>query len=110
MLFRIPHAFVVASLLASAFAAPEGAVARKVSKCNTGTSKCCNTNQNSDPTAALASLGPLDLGLLAGVIGLIAFDCDSVLGASFSCEKQAVCCTNVSQNGLVNFGCTGIQI
>ncbi|KAJ6602459.1 hypothetical protein DFH09DRAFT_1068861 [Mycena vulgaris] len=110
MLFRIPHAFVVASLLASAFAAPEGAVARDTNKCNLGKSDCCNTVQSSNPLAVLAAVGPVAAALLAGVEGLIAFDCDSVLGLSTSCNKQAVCCTNTVQNGLINFGCTAIQI
>ncbi|KAJ6602458.1 hydrophobin [Mycena vulgaris] len=104
MLFRIPHAFVVVSLLASAFAAPATSCG------NLGKSDCCNTVQSSNPLAVLAALGPAAVGLLAGVEGLIAFDCDSVLGASISCNKQAVCCTNTVQNGLINTGCTAIQI
>jgi len=76
------------------------------SQCNVGSISCCNTvTSSSDPFAGLLSglLGiPLDLGALVGLSCL-----DLPLTAT-QCVGSPVCCTNFSQSGLINVGCTPV--
>ncbi|KAF8452326.1 hypothetical protein L210DRAFT_3384710, partial [Boletus edulis BED1] len=57
--------------------------------------------------AGLAGL--LGLGDILGNIGL---SCDPInvlgIGNGADCQEQAVCCTDVTQNGFLNFGCSPV--
>lgn len=79
-------------------------------QCSVGEAKCCSqviTDEGKKKTLA----GLLGFNNLVGDIGL---NCQQipVLGVSLQsiCKATPVCCTNVSQDGLVNVGCTSIPI
>ncbi|KAI5832649.1 fungal hydrophobin [Schizophyllum commune Tattone D] len=82
--------------------------------CSTGPVWCCNkteTTKNVDKgTTKLLGL----LGIVIGDIhGLIGLNCSplSVIGVGGnSCSAQTVCCDKTYQNGLVNIGCSPINI
>ncbi|KAJ3506338.1 hypothetical protein NLJ89_g6922 [Agrocybe chaxingu] len=105
---RFSAAFALAlPLLAAATAIP-----RADGSCNTGSTLCCNSVQNSSVTG-LAQLGGL-LGIdLGSITGLIALTCSplSLIGlGGNSCSAQPVCCTNNSFGGLLAFGCSPLNI
>ncbi|KAJ6617966.1 hypothetical protein B0H10DRAFT_1280710 [Mycena sp. CBHHK59/15] len=113
MLFRLSRALVVASLLAgTAFAAPKEARngGGGTSQCNTtGSPWCCNSVESLNAAGLGVILALLGVVLPADVTGLVGFGCLSVVDVP-NCSQQAVCCENVQQNGLVNFGCTPISL
>ncbi|KAN0075528.1 Fungal hydrophobin domain containing protein [Tylopilus felleus] len=102
----------VAALVAVAAAAPGALEARQSSQCSTGPVQCCDSTQESSATS-LSELGGL-LGLvLPSIEGLIGLDCSPItaLGVSGnSCTAQAVCCSNNNFNGLINLGCSPINL
>ncbi|KAL4255119.1 Hydrophobin [Pleurotus pulmonarius] len=101
---------VVAALAALAAATP--LAVRTDSKCNTGTVHCCNTVSKESSYEKSKVAGLLALGALKGIAGEIYSDCSplvTILGAS-SCSAQTVCCDNNKFNGLVNVGCTPINV
>ncbi|TFK65624.1 fungal hydrophobin [Pluteus cervinus] len=80
--------------------------------CNTGPIQCCNSVQNSTNTGVTSLLGTLGI-VLGEITGLIGFSCSplSILGGGGnSCSAQPVCCTNNQFNGLINLGCSPINI
>ncbi|KAF9234090.1 hydrophobin [Melanogaster broomeanus] len=79
-------------------------------ECNTGSISCCNnTYTSTDPT--LTSLAGLLGIVLPDVSGLFALGCTPlILGTGASCTQQPVCCTGNTFNGLINVGCTPINI
>ncbi|KIK80548.1 hypothetical protein PAXRUDRAFT_833459 [Paxillus rubicundulus Ve08.2h10] len=100
--------FAVASLAALAIA---GAV--PTSQCNTGSMQCCNNVQSASSLNQLFSyFGVIDA--LAGVTGNVGTDCTPITvvgtGSGADCTAQPVCCTDNQFNGLVNVGCTPINL
>ncbi|KAF9033162.1 hydrophobin-251 [Panaeolus papilionaceus] len=80
--------------------------------CNTGPVQCCNqlqTQAQSPYTSILALLG-VDLGPVTALIGANCSPLSVIAAAGNSCSTQPVCCTNVAMNGLVNVGCTPVNI
>ncbi|TFK64404.1 fungal hydrophobin [Pluteus cervinus] len=82
------------------------------SQCNVGSVSCCNQVQSSNDQGVqlLTSLLGIALG---GATGQVGINCTpvSVLGVGGnSCSAQPVCCTNNHFNGLVNVGCTPINV
>ncbi|KAF4562644.1 hypothetical protein EYR40_009872 [Pleurotus pulmonarius] len=99
----------VAAIAAVAAASP--LAARTDSKCNTGPVQCCNSMKSKDSSEGklVASLLHLDIGGVTGELGLQCSPVASLLGGS-KCSGQTVCCDNTKFNGLVNVGCTPINI
>ncbi|KAG6380040.1 hypothetical protein JVT61DRAFT_8120 [Boletus reticuloceps] len=55
--------------------------------------------------------GLLDLGDILGNIGMSCDPIDVLGGGSgANCQNQAVCCTNVAQDGFLNFGCSPVIV
>ncbi|KIK93357.1 hypothetical protein PAXRUDRAFT_12712 [Paxillus rubicundulus Ve08.2h10] len=103
--------FAVASVAALALA---GTVpAAPASQCNTGTVQCCNNYQSASAlNTALGSIGIVNA--LAGVTGNVGTDCTPITvvgtGSGASCSAQPVCCTSNQFNGLVNVGCSPVNL
>ncbi|KAF8837582.1 fungal hydrophobin [Paxillus ammoniavirescens] len=106
------HLLVGFAAIASAAPGSQALVARdNQAQCNTGPIQCCNQLF----TAGSASANSLGLGdALAGITGLLGTGCTPITvigtGSGSSCSAQPVCCTGNAQNGLVNIGCTPINI
>ncbi|EIW77381.1 hydrophobin [Coniophora puteana RWD-64-598 SS2] len=82
-------------------------------QCTTGTLSCCDNVQ--DTTNAADPLGQLGLGhLLDGITGQVGLQCTPItgigLGQSANCKQQPVCCDHNNFNGLLNLGCSPINI
>ncbi|KAG6337312.1 hypothetical protein ID866_1774 [Astraeus odoratus] len=103
---------VALSTLVAAAPAPESIVARDV--CSNGTLQCCGQTL----TANQASVNLLQ-GLLGVVVSpligpLLALSCSPItgigIGGGATCAQQAVCCEGTQFNGLVNVGCTAVNL
>ncbi|KAL1670823.1 fruiting body protein SC1 [Schizophyllum commune] len=106
---RFSLAILALPVLAAATAVPRGGAA----KCNSGPVQCCNTlvdTKDKHQTNIVGALLGLDLGSLTGLAGV---NCSpvSVIGVGGnSCSTQTVCCEGTQFNGLVNVGCTPINV
>ncbi|KAF8836398.1 fungal hydrophobin [Paxillus ammoniavirescens] len=101
----------IVAFAAVATAAPSALQARD--QCNTGSISCCSSTMAST-TTTLASLSSL-LGLsLPSIGGLIGLSCSSITGVGTGtgavCTQQPVCCSNNNYNGLINLGCSPINL
>ncbi|PPQ89208.1 hypothetical protein CVT25_001277 [Psilocybe cyanescens] len=97
-------------LLAAASAVPR--TDGPSNQCNTGPVQCCNTVLQSGTTSTNLILGLLGI-VLGPVTGLLGLNCTpiGVLGiGGNSCTAQPVCCTGNDFNGLVNIGCSPINL
>ncbi|KIJ21149.1 fungal hydrophobin [Paxillus involutus ATCC 200175] len=103
----------IVALAAVAMAAPSALEARGSSQCNTGPIQCCSSTMSSSTTtlAELSSLLGLSLPSIGGLIGL---SCSSITGVGTGtgavCTQQPVCCSDNTYNGLINLGCSPINI
>ncbi|KAF4582643.1 hypothetical protein EYR40_002566 [Pleurotus pulmonarius] len=111
---------VVLSVIATFAAATPAMLARGGggSSCAPSTSlKCCDHVGTFSEVSPY--INPLDLvGIIAALLGLVGqlfttvtlgLTCSGIdIGGS--CNSQTVCCENVVFNGLVNVGCTAIDI
>ncbi|ESK84730.1 hydrophobin 3 [Moniliophthora roreri MCA 2997] len=102
--------FTLAISASMVLAAPSGNT-----MCGNQTPHCCNEVTEAQNvgkhdvgplSGLLGSLGLVDI-VLNGVTGNVGLGC-SVLGNN--CQQQAVCCDNVTFKGLVNLGCSPINI
>ncbi|KAI9455832.1 hydrophobin 2 [Boletus coccyginus] len=109
MFSRLATLVPIAALVAVATATPGVVEARdSVSQCNTSDQYCCN-QQITQYTSAVSGV----LGVLNGLNLAGGATCSpiSVIGvAGNSCTQQPVCCSNNNFNGLVNVGCTPINV
>ncbi|TRM66679.1 fungal hydrophobin-domain-containing protein [Schizophyllum amplum] len=76
--------------------------------CTTGDQQCCNQVTSASDHSATTLLGLLGI-VLEDLNVLVGLGCTSVLGGG-SCNSQIVCCENNSWHGLINIGCTPIDI
>ncbi|KIJ06437.1 fungal hydrophobin [Paxillus involutus ATCC 200175] len=104
--------FTIASVAALALA---GAIpsTTPASQCNTGGLQCCNNVQSA--TSANAANPEWDLvSKVVGLAGNVGTSCTPItaigLGSGSSCTAQPVCCTGNTFNGLVNIGCTPVNL
>ncbi|KAH7919201.1 fungal hydrophobin [Leucogyrophana mollusca] len=112
MFARTSTAIVVSCFALLAVATP-ASVARQSSECNTGSISCCNSVQEADSSAVTSLLGLLGI-VLGDITGLVGLDCSPIsaigLGSGATCNQEPVCCTNDEYNGLINLGCSPINI
>ncbi|KAF8155772.1 fungal hydrophobin-domain-containing protein [Crassisporium funariophilum] len=81
-------------------------------QCNTGTISCCNSLQNASSSGITSILGLLGV-VVGSVTGQVGVNCSpiSVVGVGGnSCSAQPVCCTGNSFNGIINLGCSPINL
>ncbi|KAI9433886.1 hypothetical protein H4582DRAFT_952153 [Lactarius indigo] len=80
-----------------------------VSQCNTGPVQCCNTfTSTSNPLTALLS-GLLPIGAIIDPNLGVGLGCLPIL-SSIQCANAPVCCNGISQSGLINVGCSPINL
>ncbi|KAI5891620.1 fungal hydrophobin [Schizophyllum commune H4-8] len=80
--------------------------------CTTGSLSCCNQVQSASSSPVTALLGLLGI-VLSDLNVLVGISCSplTVIGVGGSgCSAQTVCCENTQFNGLINIGCTPINI
>ncbi|KIJ63785.1 hypothetical protein HYDPIDRAFT_91631 [Hydnomerulius pinastri MD-312] len=82
-------------------------------QCNTGAINCCNSVQTlSQANSILTQFNLVDAAAAVG--GLVGLTCTpiTVVGTGSGCtaQQQPVCCTNNNFNGLVNIGCSPINL
>ncbi|KAF9230910.1 hydrophobin [Melanogaster broomeanus] len=110
MFFRASTLLVpIVALAAVATAAPNTLEARQSSECDTGSAECCNGTYSSD-SATITSLVALLGIVLPDVSGLVGLGCTAIVGTAASCTQEPVCCTGNTDNGLINVGCTPINV
>ncbi|KAF9493696.1 hydrophobin 3 [Pleurotus eryngii] len=100
---------VVAALASLAVATP--LALRTDSSCNTESVKCCNSSEDAHTFKenVLAALIPIEIG---EITGKVYSQCSPIVGliGGTSCSGQTVCCENAKFNGVVNIGCTPINV
>ncbi|KAF4585058.1 NADH:ubiquinone oxidoreductase [Pleurotus pulmonarius] len=100
---------IIAALASLAVATP--LALRTDSRCNTESVKCCNRSEDAETfkKSALAALIPIEIG---DITGKVYSQCSPIVGliGGSSCSAQTVCCENAKFNGLVNIGCTPINV
>ncbi|KAF7419395.1 hypothetical protein PC9H_001985 [Pleurotus ostreatus] len=100
---------IVAALASLAVATP--LALRTDSRCNTESVKCCNKSEDAETfkKSASAALIPIKIG---DITGKVYSECSPIVGliGGSSCSAQTVCCDNAKFNGLVNIGCTPINV
>ncbi|ETW76644.1 fungal hydrophobin [Heterobasidion irregulare TC 32-1] len=108
--------FLGLALMVSATPAALKPVARDTipaSQCNTGDLQCCNTVENADSPSAAALLGLLGV-VVQGLDVLVGLTCTPItvigVGSGANCVQQPVCCENNNFNGLINIGCTPVNL
>ncbi|KAF8838083.1 hydrophobin [Paxillus ammoniavirescens] len=82
-------------------------------QCNTGSISCCNQVQSAQQASGLLTqLGLAAVAAAAG--GNVGLTCTpvTIIGTGSGCDatQQPVCCTGNQFNGLVNVGCTPINV
>ncbi|KAG9318026.1 fungal hydrophobin-domain-containing protein [Chiua virens] len=83
------------------------------SQCDTGSIQCCNSVYSSSDSTLTEIFGILNIEppSTSGDVGL---GCDPITalgsGSGASCTQQPVCCTDNQFNGLINIGCSPINI
>ncbi|KAG2742137.1 hydrophobin-3 precursor, partial [Suillus brevipes Sb2] len=100
----------VASLAVLAVATP---LSLRDGQCNTGSIQCCqHSTSTSNYNKAAQILGLVPIGAdVAGSVGLSCSPISAVgTGSGASCNQQPMCCSNNKMNGLVNVGCTPINL
>ncbi|KAG1758286.1 fungal hydrophobin [Suillus occidentalis] len=84
-------------------------------QCNTGEISCCNNSTSYESSAAQKAFDQVGLVDVEAVVGaFVGLECSgiSVVGTSSGCEanQEPLCCEDNSYNGLVNLGCTPINV
>ncbi|EIW77400.1 fungal hydrophobin [Coniophora puteana RWD-64-598 SS2] len=81
-------------------------------QCNTGSASCCNSVQNASDVSSTFDL--LGLGaILEGLTGQVGLNCSplDILGSGAGqCNQEPVCCTGNTFSGLINLGCSPINL
>jgi len=82
-------------------------------QCSTGPVQCCNSVESSSSENSSKTLGLLGI-VLQGLDIPVGLNCSPIsvlgLGSAGSCAAQTVCCDNNNFNGLINLGCSPINL
>ncbi|KAL1731887.1 fungal hydrophobin SC3-like protein [Schizophyllum commune] len=80
--------------------------------CSSGPVQCCQTSQSADSQGAAGLLGLLGVVLqdVTALIGLSCTDVNVLGGGGSECSAQTLCCENNHFDGLINLGCSPINI
>ncbi|KAG2123822.1 fungal hydrophobin [Suillus clintonianus] len=84
-------------------------------QCNTGAISCCNSVTTYDSPEAQKAFNQTGLVDVAAVVNaFVGLSCSgvTVIGTSSGCEanQEPLCCEDNKYNGLVNLGCTPINV
>ncbi|KAG2153624.1 hydrophobin [Suillus bovinus] len=102
--------FAVVFLAALAVATP---LTLRDGQCNTGNVQCCESaTTTSEYNASARRNGLAELPTtLSGYVGQSCTPLGiAALSSGASCRQQPMCCSNNQMNGVVNVGCTPINI
>ncbi|OAX40579.1 fungal hydrophobin [Rhizopogon vinicolor AM-OR11-026] len=108
----------ITSLAILAIATPRPHARGDSSQCDTGSIQCCQKTETVSfiprrPYNSLASLLGL-LPIVGNIPGDIGLGCSPIsvvgLGQGSSCTQEPVCCSNQQYNGLINVGCSPINL
>ncbi|KAG6329600.1 hypothetical protein ID866_9489 [Astraeus odoratus] len=103
--------FALSALVAAA-PAPESIVARDV--CSNGNLQCCGQTLDANQSNANLLTGLLGIVISPLVGPLLALNCSPLtvlgVGGGATCTQQAVCCQGTQFNGLINVGCTAVNL
>ncbi|OJA10622.1 hypothetical protein AZE42_05701 [Rhizopogon vesiculosus] len=103
----------ITSLAILAIATPRPLARGDSSQCNTGSIQCCQKTETVDEYNSLAPLLGL-LPIIGNIPGDIGLGCSPIsvvgLGQGSSCTQEPVCCSNQQYNGLINVGCSPINL
>ncbi|EGO30078.1 hydrophobin [Serpula lacrymans var. lacrymans S7.9] len=111
MIARISALFMFALLAVASPARRDNTV----NQCNTKSIRCCDSMTDSkssdfDPKP-FATLLKLDVSQITGQIG---FKCSPItavgVGGGSSCKSEPVCCTNNQYDGIINIGCSPVNV
>ncbi|KAH7910899.1 hydrophobin [Hygrophoropsis aurantiaca] len=83
------------------------------SQCNTGPVQCCDSTHDAKDEKVSGLLGFLgiDTGSIVGSVGLGCSPISVVgVGSASTCNQEPVCCSNNTFNGVINVGCSPINI
>ncbi|KAF7440121.1 hypothetical protein PC9H_000465 [Pleurotus ostreatus] len=77
--------------------------------CSTGPVQCCNdlVDRSNHTVGILIGLLGIVLGPVTGLFGL---GCSPLLGGGAKCQSQTVCCSDNKFSGIINIGCSPINI
>ncbi|KAH9475271.1 Fruiting body protein SC1 [Psilocybe cubensis] len=80
--------------------------------CNTGDVQCCNTSYAAGTSEAnfLGSLVNVVAGAITGQVGINCSPLSVIAAGGNVCSTQPVCCTSNHYNGLINLGCTPVNL
>ncbi|KAI6024248.1 hydrophobin-251 [Pisolithus marmoratus] len=105
----------LAAVITASFAVLAAATPVEVrdGQCNSGSIYCCNSLQDASSSTVTTLLGLLGVAL-GSVTGQVGLNCSPItalgVGSGASCTSQAACCTGDSFNGLINVGCSPINL
>ncbi|KAG2155292.1 hydrophobin [Suillus bovinus] len=106
-------AFVVGTSAVPTLSARDNSTCSTGAQCNTGTVSCCDTTYESNSPKLSRIISVLNISL-DPVEGSVAMGCSplSVIGAGSGavCTQQPVCCSGNTYYGLINIGCSPINI
>ncbi|KAH0835039.1 hydrophobin [Lanmaoa asiatica] len=105
----VPHPLCLLFFIPLAYSGP---LIPRNPHCTTGSVQCCQSVQSAGSPVVTALAGLLDgLPLLQGdtQVGLA---CSGITGAGSgtSCKSTSVCCNSTHYNGLINVGCSPIDL
>ncbi|KIJ67313.1 hypothetical protein HYDPIDRAFT_148811 [Hydnomerulius pinastri MD-312] len=83
------------------------------SSCDTGSLQCCNSVTNTNEKPGLGGLLSM-LGFVTDATTGLGLGCSPIsaigTGQGAVCQQQPVCCSNNDYTGLVNIGCSPINL
>ncbi|KAG2140577.1 hydrophobin, partial [Suillus clintonianus] len=87
---------------------------RDSSQCDTGNIQCCDRTQPVDQYNNNATMFG-GIPIAADVLGDVGIDCTPItiiglFASGANCFQQPVCCSNETYDGVINIGCTPINI
>ncbi|KAG1796106.1 hydrophobin [Suillus subaureus] len=102
--------FTVVFLAALAVASP---LTLRDGQCNTGNIQCCQSYTSTSDYNKMANLRGV-AEIAAGIAGKVGQNCSPMTAVGLAngarCNQQPMCCSNNKMNGLVNVGCTPINL
>ncbi|KIM57926.1 hypothetical protein SCLCIDRAFT_129401 [Scleroderma citrinum Foug A] len=94
-------------------AAPDSIAARDT--CSNGTLQCCTSTYDATQTNLNVLTGLLGIANDIPLVGpLLATNCTPITvigaGTGANCAQQTVCCQNAQYSGVINVGCTPVNL
>ncbi|KAH7907323.1 hypothetical protein BJ138DRAFT_512436 [Hygrophoropsis aurantiaca] len=112
-MFERGFAVVTISCFTFLAIATPGNIVRQSSQCTTGLLSCCSSVQSSNSNGVMELLSLIGI-VLGNTTGDVSLNCSSITpigtGNVSTCAQGSVCCTTNEYDGLVNFGCSQVNL